>query len=119
MSENIDSVTPDTPGGGDEPIVGGVLTITKNGSGTATVSVNGSAIESGANVAGGAVVSVSITPATGKQGRATINGTLVSLTESSGNYVGTFNMPNASATLAIDTAYTSSDDDGDDGLDKD
>ena len=29
------------------------------------------------------------------------------------------NMPNASATLAIDTAYTSGGDDGDDGLDKD
>lgn len=119
MTENIDSVTPDTPGGGDEPIVGGVLTITKSGSGSATVSVGGSAIESGANVAGGAVVSVSITPASGMQGRATINGNLVSLTEQSGNYVGTFNMPNASATLAIDTAYTSSGDDGDDGLDKD
>lgn len=119
MTENISGITPDTPGGGDEPIVGGVLTITKSGSGSATVSVGGSAIESGANVAGGAVVSVSITPAADKQGRATINGNLVSLTEQSGNYVGTFNMPNASATLAIDTAYTSSGDDDDDGLDKD
>lgn len=119
MSENISGITPDTPGGGDEPIVGATLTINKKGSGTATVTAGGNAITSGANVAAGTVVSVDIVPESEKQARAQIGGNLVSLTENNGHYIGTFNMPNSSATLSIDTAYTSSDDDGDDGLDKD
>ena len=119
MSENISGITPDTPGGGEEPIVGATLTINKNGSGTATVTAGGSAITSGSNVAAGTIVSVDIVPETDKQARAQIGGNLVSLTENNGHYIGTFNMPNSSATLSIDTAYTSSGDNDDDGLDKD
>lgn len=118
MSETIGGITEDQPGGGDQPVVGAVLTINKNGSGTATVSVGGNPITSGANVAGGAVVSVDIVPENGKQARATIGANTVSLTEADGHYTGTFNMPNSSATLSIDTAYTSSGGDGGDDLDQ-
>ena len=82
------------------------------------MSVGGNPVTSGANVAGGAVVSVDIVPESGKEARATIGANTVSLTLADGHYTGTFNMPNASATLAIDTAYTSSGGDGGDDLDQ-
>lgn len=118
MSETIEGVQEGQPGGGDEPVVGAVLTIVKNGEGTATVSNGSTAIQSGANVAGGAVISVDIVPEEGKQAQAVIGSTIISLVEAEGHYTGTFNMPNASATLTIETAYNPSSAGGGD-LDKD
>lgn len=119
LSETISGVPESGGGGSDEPVVGAILTINKQGSGTATVTAGGNAITSGANVAGGTVISLDIVPESEKAATATINGNNISLTENGGHYTGTFNMPNASATLAINTAYQSGVDDDDDGLDKD
>lgn len=80
-----------------------VLTISKSGSGSATVSAGGSDLNSGAEVAANTEVTVTITPAAGKVPTATIGGNTVTLTESDGTYTGTFQMPSANATLVINT----------------
>jgi hypothetical protein len=48
-------------------------------------------------------VSVSVTPAAGQTPTATLNGTAVTLTNDSGTYTGTFQMPSSNATLVINT----------------
>lgn len=88
------------------------LTISKSGSGTVAVTVDGNPVASGANVQSGKTVNLSITPEAGKQATASIGGSNISLTLNSGNYVGTFTMPSHAATLSVNTAYTQ-DDDGD------
>lgn len=118
MSETIASVPEQGGGSGDEPVVGAVLTINHTGQGSYTLKNNGTDVASGSNVAGGTVLSLEITPEADHQATATINGNSVSLTQSNGKYVGTFNMPNASATLAINSSYTSGGGGGD-GIDKD
>ena len=80
-----------------------VLTISKSGSGSATVSAGGSEVSSGAELAANTEVTVTITPAAGKVPSATIGGNTVTLTEDSGTYTGTFQMPAANATLVINT----------------
>lgn len=80
-----------------------VLTISKSGSGSATVSAGGSEVSSGAELAANTEVTVTITPAAGKVPTATIGGNTVTLTEDSGTYTGTFQMPAANATLVINT----------------
>ena len=119
LSESIGGVTPSSPGGGDQPVVGAILTITKQGAGTSVAKINGSEVSTGANVSGGSVVSVEITPESGKSAYATINGNAISLTLSGDKYVGTFNMPNASATLVMNSSYTSGGGGGDDEVDQD
>ncbi len=80
-----------------------VLTISKSGSGTATVSAGGSDVNSGAELAANTEVTITITPAAGKVPSATVGGNSVTLTEDSGTYTGTFNMPSSNATLVINT----------------
>ena len=118
MTESIEGVEDGGSGGGDTPVVGAILTIVKNGNGTATVMNGQTAVNTGDNVAGGAVITLDIVPEEGKQAQAVVGATMVSLVESEGHYTGSFNMPNASATLTIETAYNPSSAGGGD-LDKD
>lgn len=118
LTESIEGVEDGGTGGGDTPVVGAVLTIVKNGNGTATVMNGQTAVNTGDNVAGGAVLSVDIVPEEGKQAQAVIGSTVISLVEADGHYTGTFNMPNASSTLTLSTAYDPSSSGGSD-LDKD
>jgi len=84
------------------------LTISRSGNGTSSVTVNGNAVNSGAEIAANTEVSISVTPAEGETPTASLNGSSISLTESDGVYSGTFQMPNANATLAINSGGTSS-----------
>ena len=84
------------------------LTISRSGNGTSAVTVNGNAVNSGAEIAANTEVSISVTPAEGATPTASLNGSSISLTESDGVYSGTFQMPNANATLAINSGGTSS-----------
>jgi hypothetical protein len=97
---------------------GYALTISKSGSGTATVSSGGNAVNSGASLSEDAEVELSITPAEGQTPTATINGSQIELTESSGVYSGSFAMPAQASTLVINTG-TVSGGDGDDQVDQD
>jgi len=83
------------------------LTISRSGSGSSTVSVNGNSVSSGAEIAANTEVSISVTPAEGATPTATLNGSSLSLTESEGAYTGSFQMPSANATLAINTGGAS------------
>jgi hypothetical protein len=92
-------------GGGTGSVTPGVpkLTISRTGTGTSTVTANGEGVSSGAEIAGGTEVSVSVTPAEGTVPTASLNGNTVTLTESEGVYSGTFQMPSANATLVINS----------------
>ena len=87
------SVTPSVP----------KLTISRTGTGTSTVTVNGEGVTSGSEVAAGTEVIISVTPAEGTTPTASLNGSTVTLTESDGVYNGTFSMPSANATLVINS----------------
>ena len=97
---------------------GYALTISKSGSGTATVSSGGNAVNSGASLSEDAEVELSITPAEGQVPTATINGSSIELTEDGGVYTGSFAMPAQASTLVINTG-TVSGGDGDDQVDQD
>ena len=94
---NGGSSTPSTP----------KLTISKNGTGSATVSVGGNAVSSGAEIAADTEVAISVTPAADATPTATLNGSSVTLTENEGVYTGSFTMPSANATLSINTGGSS------------
>ncbi len=87
------------------------LTINRSGSGSSTVSVNGEPVTSGSEIAADTEVSISVTPAEGATPTATLNGSSVALTESEGIYTGSFTMPSANATLAINSGGSSGSDD--------
>jgi predicted histone-like DNA-binding protein len=91
------------------------LTITTSGNGSASVTINGSAVTSGSSLSEDDEVEISITPATGQVPTATLNGSEIELTEDGGVYTGNFAMPGQASTLVINTGSAS----GDDGLDKD
>ena len=91
------------------------LTITTSGNGSASVTINGSAVTSGSSLSEDDEVEISITPATGQVPTATLNGSEIELTENGGVYTGNFAMPGQASTLVINTGTAS----GDDGLDKD
>lgn len=97
------SVTPSTP----------KLTISRSGTGTSTVTVNGEGVSSGAEIAGGTEVTVSVTPAEGATPTASLNGNSVTLTESEGVYTGSFSMPSGNATLVINSGGASGGGSGD------
>ena len=84
------------------------LTISRSGSGTSSVTVNGNAVNSGAEIAADTEVAISVTPAEGQTPTATLNGSSVTLTESDGTYTGTFTMPSANATLVINSGSNGS-----------
>lgn len=118
MSESVNGTQANTPVNPSEPAADPTLTISKSGDGTATVTAGGNAVASGSAVAAGTVISLDIVPEEGKQVTAQIGSTSISLTEADGHYTGTFNMPSASRTLYINTAYTADGGDSGDGLDQ-
>ena len=97
---------------------GYVLTISKSGTGTATVTSGGNAVNSGASLSEDAEVELSITPAEGQVPTATINGSQIELTEDGGVYSGSFAMPAQASTLVINTG-TADNGGGDDQVDQD
>ena len=94
---------------------GFALTISTSGSGSATVTLNGSAVTSGASLSEDDEIEISITPAEDQVPTATLNGSPIELTESEGVYTGNFAMPGEASTLVINTGSAG----GDDGFDKD
>ena len=97
---------------------GFVLTISKTGTGTASVTSNGNAVNSGDSLSEDAEVEISITPAEGKVPTASVNGSSIELTEDSGVYSGSFAMPGQASSLVIETGTAEGGDSGD-GIDKD
>ena len=97
------SVTPSTP----------KLTISRTGTGTSTVTANGEGVSSGAEVAAGTEVTVSVIPVEGSVPTASLNGNSVTLTESEGVYTGSFSMPSGNATLVINSGGATGDGIGD------
>jgi predicted histone-like DNA-binding protein len=83
------------------------LTISKSGTGTASVTHNGNAVASGSNLSEDDEVEISITPAEGQVPTASVNGSEIELTESDGVYSGSFAMPGQASTLVINTGTTS------------
>ena len=101
---------------GQQSAEGHALTISKTGSGSASVTHDGSAVSSGASLNEDAEVELSITPAEGQVPTATINGSSIELTEDGGVYTGSFAMPAQASTLVINTGTVSG---GDDQVDQD
>jgi hypothetical protein len=95
------------------------LSISTSGSGSATVTKDGNAVTSGANLNEDDEVEISITPAEGQVPTATINGSQIELTESEGVYSGSFAMPGQASSLVINTGVSGEGGDGGEGLDKD
>ena len=87
------------------------LTISKSGTGSASVTHNGNAVASGSNLSEDDEVEISITPAEGQTPMATINDSSIELTEDGGVYSGSFAMPGQASTLVINTGTTGGDDD--------
>ena len=87
------------------------LTISKSGTGLASVTHNGNAVASGSNLSEDDEVEISITPAEGQVPTASINGSSIELTEDGGVYSGSFAMPGQASTLVINTGTTGGDDD--------
>ena len=86
------------------------LTISRTCVGSASVTKNGNAVTSGASLDEDDEVEISITPAEGQVPNATINGSEIELTESSGIYSGSFAMPGQASTLIINTGEGEDDD---------
>jgi hypothetical protein len=97
---------------------GFALTISKSGTGTASVTHDGNAVTSGASLNEDDEVEISITPAEGKVPTASVNGSQIELTESEGVYSGSFAMPGQASSLVIETGTAEGGDSGD-GIDKD
>ena len=85
------------------------LTISKMGSGSASVTKDGNAVTSGASLNEDDEVEISITPAEGTTPSATLNGSSIELTESDGVYTGNFAMPGQTSTLVINMGSASGD----------
>ena len=97
---------------------GYALTISKTGSGSASVTHDGNAVTSGASLNEDDEVEISITPASGATPTATINGSEIELTHGSGDtWTGNFAMPAQASTLVVNTGSSSGG--GDDGLTND
>ena len=101
----------DSQNGGQSQQSGFGLTISKTGSGSASVTINGNAVTSGSSLSEDAEVEISITPAEGQVPTATINGSSIELTEDGGVYSGSFAMPGQASTLVINTGTTGGGDD--------
>ena len=87
------------------------LTISKSGTGSASVTKGGNAVTSGASLNEDDEVEISITPAEGQVPTASINGSSIELTEDGGVYSGSFAMPGQASTLVINTGTTGGGDD--------
>lgn len=100
-------------GGGSTTPSNPRLTISRTGTGTSTVTANGSAVSSGAELTAGTEVNLSVTPAEGATPTASLNGSSVALTENDGVYTGSFTMPSTSASLVINTGGSTNGDGND------
>ena len=103
---------PDNTGGGEstggnqtggDTTSGYALSISRLGSGSASVTHNSSNVSSGAKLNEDDEVELSITPAEGQTPTATINGSSIELTEDNGVYTGSFAMPAQASNLVINT----------------
>ena len=104
-------------GGGSQAAQSYALTITTSGSGSASVTKDGNAVTSGAELSEDDEVEISITPAEGKVPTATLNGSSIELTESEGVYTGNFAMPGQASSLVINTGTASGGGGNDEGGD--
>ena len=113
---------PDNTGGGENnggnqtgggTTSGYALSISRLGSGSASVTHNGSNVNSGAKLNEDDEVELSITPAEGQTPTATINGSSIELTDDNGVYTGSFAMPGQASTLVINTGQSSGGDEYD------
>ena len=95
--------------GGTDTTSGYALSISRLGSGSASVTHNGSNVSSGAKLNEDDEVELSITPAEGQTPTATINGSSIELTEEGGVYTGSFAMPGQASNLVINTGQGSGD----------
>ena len=118
-SQNGGSQSGDQNQGGNEnqEPQGYALTISKSGTGTATVTSGGNAVTSGETLSEDDEVEISITPASGATPTATINGSSIELTADGGVYSGSFAMPAQASTLVINSGTGGGD--GGDGLTND
>ncbi len=96
---------------GSETAQSYALTISKSGSGSASVTKGGNAVNSGASLNEDDEVEISITPAEGQVPTASINGSSIELTEDGGVYSGSFAMPGQASTLVINTGTSGGGDD--------
>ena len=99
----------DNQGGSQNQSTTYALTISKMGSGSASVTKDGNAVTSGASLNEDDEVEISITPAEGTTPSATLNGSSIELTESDGVYTGNFAMPGQASSLVINTGSASGD----------
>ena len=99
--------------GGTDTTSGYALSISRIGSGSASVTHNGSNVSSGAKLNEDDEVDLSITPAEGQTPTATINGSSIELTEEGGVYTGSFAMPAQASNLVINTGQGSGGDEYD------
>ena len=99
--------------GGGQSTGGYALSISRLGSGSASVTHNGSNVSSGAKLNEDDEVDLSITPAEGQTPTATINGSSIELTEEGGVYTGSFAMPGQASNLVINTGLGSGGDEYD------
>ena len=88
---------------GTDTTSGYALSISRIGSGSASVTHNGSNVSSGAKLNEDDEVDLRITPAEGQTPTATINGSSIELTEDNGVYTGSFAMPAQASNLVINT----------------
>lgn len=102
-----DNGSTDSPqdGGGETPPAPVIptLTITKQGTGTSTVTIAGNAVNSGSQIGAGTQVDIAVTPSYGQTPTATLNGQEVELTLNASVYEGSFQMPQTDATLIINS----------------
>ena len=98
---------------GTDTTSGYALSISRIGSGSASVTHNGSNVSSGAKLNEDDEVDLRITPAEGQTPTATINGSSIELTEAGGVYTGSFAMPAQASNLVINTGQGSGGDEYD------
>lgn len=96
------SVTP-TPTPTPTPTDNPTLTISRGSKGTTVVTVDGSAINSGAKVAAGKTVNISVTGDEVVSATAMLNGSSVALTKASDSWTGSFAMPATNSSLVVTT----------------
>ena len=105
-------------GSGGTTQSGYALTISKTGSGSATVTKDGNAVSNGDSLNEDDEVEIVVTAASGATPSATINGSEIELTHGSGDtWTGNFAMPAQASTLVVNTGSSSGG--GDDGLTND
>lgn len=79
------------------------LTISKSGVGSYTLKNGTANVNSGAQVASGAELSLEVTPPENAVPTASLNGSSVALTQSGAKYVATITMPSQNSTLIVNT----------------